>query len=292
MSGGGIEPGAEVAGFVIEAIAGRGGMGVVYRARQRQPDRTVALKVIAPELAGGPEFRARFERECAIAAQIEHPNVIPVYAVGEDDGLLYIAMRFIEGTDLRSVIADEGRLEPRRAAVLVDQIAQALDAAHAHGLVHRDVKPANCLIARPGGREHVYLTDFGLARPAVASSGQTLTAPGEFLGTVDYVAPEQARGEQGDARTDVYALGCVLYELLTGNPPFDGSLPELMNKHCDQRPARPSWLRGGIPLEVERLVLRALAKAPELRPTMAELALAFADLADVALASETMRMAV
>ncbi|MEA2266459.1 MAG: hypothetical protein QOE27_2042, partial [Solirubrobacteraceae bacterium] len=207
-----IAPGDVVGGFAIEAIAGRGGMGVVYRARQTRPDRLVAVKVIAPDLADDPAFRARFERESAIAAQIEHPNVIPVHAVGEDRGILFIAMRFVSGIDLRTLIAQEGRLEPRRAATIVDQVAQALDAAHGHGLVHRDVKPANVLLAAAGGRDHVYLTDFGLSRHVEGSQG--VTGTGAFLGTIDYVAPEQARAERVDARTDVYSLGCVLFHAL------------------------------------------------------------------------------
>jgi serine/threonine protein kinase len=162
-------PGMTVGEFAIESVAGRGGMGVVYRARQREPDRVVALKVIAPELAGDPSFEARFKSEGQIAARIEHPNVIPVSAVGEDRGILYIAMRFVVGTDLRAVIEEESRIEPGRAAELMDQVAHALDAAHEPGLVHRDVKPANILITAQGGREHVYLTDFGLTRHLAAS---------------------------------------------------------------------------------------------------------------------------
>ena len=206
---------------MIESVAGRGGMGIVYRARQREPDRVVALKVVAPELAGDPSFEARFKSEGRIAARIEHPNVIPVYAVGEDRGTLYIAMRFVVGTDLRAVIEEDGRVEPGRAAALIDQVAQALDAAHRHGLVHRDVKPANILITAQGGREHVYLTDFGLTRHVAAS--QAMTATGALVGTVDYVAPEQVRGERVDARTDVYSLGCVLFHSLTGRVPYPES---------------------------------------------------------------------
>jgi tRNA A-37 threonylcarbamoyl transferase component Bud32 len=251
-----------VDGFVIEAVAGRGGMGVVYRARQRKPDRLVALKLIAPELAGDPAFRARFERESTIAAQIEHPNVIPVHAVGEDGGVLFIAMRFVPGIDLRSLIAQEGRLEPRRAAGIVDQVAQALDAAHAHGLVHRDVKPANILIAGAGGRDHAYLTDFGLSRHVEGSQG--ITGSGAFLGTIDYVAPEQARAERVDARTDVYSLGCVLFHALTGTVPFPltNDLAKLY-AHGTQQPPSVCERAPGVPPAFDPVLARAMAKAPE-----------------------------
>lgn len=259
-----IGPGTELGGFIIEAMAGRGGMGVVFRALQRQPDRTVALKVIAAELAEDPKFRARFERESSIAAQIEHPNVIPVHAVGEADGVLYIAMRFIDGTDLRALLAHEGRLEPRRAATIVDQIAQALDAAHSHGLVHRDVKPANILVQTLGGREHVYLTDFGLSRHVEGSVG--LTGTGAFVGTIDYVAPEQARGERVDARTDVYSLGCVLFQALTGTVPYplENDLAKLYAH--DSRPP-PSALERApdIPPQFEAVLARGMAKSPDAR---------------------------
>lgn len=257
-----IGPGAELGAFVIEAIAGRGGMGVVYRARQRRPDRAVALKVIAADFAEDPQFRARFEREASIAAQIEHPNVIPVYAVGEAEGVLYIAMRFIDGIDLRALIAREVRLEPRRAAAIVDAVAQALDAAHSHGLVHRDIKPANILIQPLGGGEHVYLTDFGLSRHVEGSVG--LTGTGAFVGTVDYVAPEQARGERVDARTDVYSLGCVLFQALTGSVPYplDNELAKLYAH--DLKPP-PSALERApdLPSQFEAVLARAMAKSPD-----------------------------
>lgn len=257
-----IGPGTELDGFVIEAVAGRGGMGVVYRARQRRPDRIVALKVIAVGLAGDPAFRARFQRESSIAAQIEHPNVIPVHAVGESDGVLYIAMRFVDGTDMRSLIAQEGRLEPRRAATIVDQVAQALDAAHRGGLVHRDVKPANILISTSGGREHVYLTDFGLSRHIEGS--QALTGTGAFLGTIDYVAPEQARGERVDARTDVYSLGCVLFQALTGTVPYpmDNELAKLY-AHDAQPPPSAIERAPDVPVAFETVLGRAMAKDPD-----------------------------
>jgi serine/threonine protein kinase len=256
----------ELGGFVLEDVAGRGGMGVVYRARQRQPDRIVAVKVMAPELAHDPTFNARFQRESTIAAQLEHPNVIPVYAAGEEGGILFIAMRFVDGTDLRTLIAQSGRLEPRRATCIVDQVAQALDAAHSQGLVHRDVKPANILIATIAGREHVYLTDFGLTRHAESSSGLTITGTGAFLGTIDYVAPEQARGEHVDARSDVYALGCVLFHALTGVVPYPAAndLAKLF-AHATQPP--PTLHERGVhaPAALEAVLARAMAKSPDER---------------------------
>ena len=210
-----LEPGDDLAGYKIEALAARGGMGLVYRARQRRPDRIVAIKVIAPELAADPDFRARFEQESATAAEIEHPNVIPVYEVGEDDGLLFISMRFVHGVDLGRLLEETGRMPPERAGNLIAQVADALDAAHARGLIHRDVKPGNILVAE---RDHVYLTDFGLTKRATESHGMTQT--GMFVGTVDYIAPEQVEGRHVDARADIYALGCVTYQLLTGAVPF------------------------------------------------------------------------
>jgi len=255
-------PGTDLGEFVLEAVAGRGGMGVVYRARQKTPARVVALKVISAELAEDPQFRTRFQSEAAIAAQIEHPNVIPVYAVGDANGTLFIAMRFVDGLDLRALLATETRLEPARAASIVDQVAQALDAAHAHGLVHRDVKPANILVATTGAREHVYLTDFGVSRRIAGTNA--LTGTGAFIGTIDYVAPEQARGESVDARSDVYSLGCVLFQTLTGTVPFpvDNDLAKLY-AHGSQ-PA-PSMLERdpSLPPAFEAVLLRAMSKRPE-----------------------------
>src|SRR5881394_1093908 len=204
-----LAPGSEFGGYRIEAIAGQGGMGVVYRATQLALDRSVALKLITPEFANDPEFRNRFKRESKLAASIEHPNVIPVYEAGEQNGSLFLAMRYVEGTDLKSVLTREGRLEPLRTARFVAQIAAALDAAHAAGLVHRDVKPANVLVAG----EHAYLSDFGLTRLAGSDSG--LTESGRWIGTVEYCSPEQLRGQRTDARADVYSLGCVLFAALT-----------------------------------------------------------------------------
>src|SRR5436305_2005926 len=193
-------------------------MGIVYRATQLALERTVALKVIAPEFASDPAFRARFKRESLTAASIEHPNVIAIHDAREDDGVLFISMRYVEGTDLRETIAREGRLEPRRATRIVALVGSALDSAHEAGLVHRDVKPANVLLAYARGEEQVYLTDFGLTKQTSSESGMTKT--GMFVGTLDYVAPEQLRGGPVDARTDIYSLGCVLYQALTGKVPY------------------------------------------------------------------------
>jgi hypothetical protein len=255
------EPGSVLGGFVIEEAAGRGGMGVVYRARQQRPERVVALKVISPEFANDPAFQDRFERESEIAAQIEHPNVIPVYAVGDEGGVLYLAMRFVVGTDLRATLTREGRLEPQRAAVIVDQVAQALDAAHAHGLVHRDVKPSNVLVATSGGREHVYLTDFGLSRRVESSQG--LTATGALVGTIDYIAPEQARGERVDARTDVYSLGCMLFHLVTGTVPFPrpNDVAKLYAHTAEPPPAARERV-AELPPALDEVLARAMAKDP------------------------------
>jgi serine/threonine protein kinase len=255
-------PGTVLGEFVIESIAGRGGMGVVYRARQKNPDRIVALKVVSDALADDPQFRARFQGEAAIAARIEHPNVIPVYAVGEASGTLFIAMRFVDGMDLRALLTHEPRLEPSRATAIVDQVAQALDAAHAHGLVHRDVKPANILIVSGGGREHAYLTDFGVSRAVTGTHG--LTGTGAFIGTVDYVAPEQARGERVDARADVYSLGCVLFQALTGTVPFpvDNDLAKLY-AHSSQQPPAARERNPDLSPAFDAVLLRAMAKDPD-----------------------------
>ena len=195
------------AGCRIEAVAGRGGMGVVYRATQLGLDRAVALKLVAPERAADPNFRARFERESRVAAAIEHPNVIPIYGAGEEDGRLYLLMRWVPGTDLQGLIRRSGRLDHVHAANIVAQVAAGLDAAHAVGLVHRDVKPANVLLGGEDGSGHVYLSDFGLTLDPSADT--RVTESGEWFGTVDFMAPEQFEGDRPDARTDVYALGCV-----------------------------------------------------------------------------------
>jgi uncharacterized RDD family membrane protein YckC len=257
-----LAPGRVVAGYRIEGVAGRGGMGVVYRATQLALDRTVALKLIAPEIAGDEGFRERFKRESRIAASIEHPNVIPVHEAGEADGLLFISMRFVDGTDLRELIRGAGALAPARVAAIVGQVAQALDAAHERGLVHRDVKPGNVLIADRGGGEHVYLTDFGLTKRSASDSA--LTGTGQWVGTLDYVAPEQIEGRRVDGRTDVYALGCVLFEALTGAVPFerDTEVSKLW-AHISEPPPSPSARRPGVPPAFDAVVVKAMAKDPD-----------------------------
>jgi predicted Ser/Thr protein kinase len=247
------------AGHRIEEVAGRGGMGVVYRATQLALDRTVALKVIAPGLIEDDAMRNRFVRESKVAASIDHPNVIPIYYAGEEGGVAYIAMRYVPGDDLRSLVRREKRLEPRRAARLIAQVAQALDAAHAAGLVHRDVKPANVLL---GPDEHVYLTDFGLTKHALSIGGAT--KPGHWVGTLDYVAPEQIRGERVDARADIYALGCVLYYALTGHIPFEREGDEAkLWAHLSEDPPKPSERVPRLPSELDDVVARAMAKSPD-----------------------------
>jgi serine/threonine-protein kinase len=255
--------GASVAGYRIEAVAGRGGMGVVYRARQLALDRTVALKLIAPELARDETFRARFVRESRIASSLDHPNVIPVYETGEDGDRLFIAMRFVDGTDLGRMLAAEGALDPALAAELVAQAGSALDAAHARGLVHRDVKPANLLVTGAGtARPHVYLTDFGLARRDGSSTA--LTTTGQWMGTPDYAAPEQIDGYDVSGATDVYALGCVLFAALAGSPPF-GDRPRMAKAaaHLHESPPTLRSVSASVPPAFEPVVARALAKRPE-----------------------------
>jgi serine/threonine protein kinase len=249
-----------VAGYRIERQIGRGGMGVVYLAEQVRLRRYVALKLIVPELAEDDEFRRRFERESQLAASIDHPNVIPVYEAGEAEDVLFISMRYVEGHDLRAIIKASGRLAAVLAARLVAQLGDALDAAHARGLVHRDVKPANVLVAG----EHAYLTDFGLTKHVSSSSGITHT--GQWVGTLDYVAPEQIAGGPLDARVDVYSLGCVLFEALTARVPYpkDSDVAKMF-AHLNEPPAAVSSLVPDAGWGFDAVVTRALAKAPEQR---------------------------
>jgi len=256
--------GTVIAGYRVDEIVGRGGMGVVYRAMDILLERPVALKLIAPELAQDPSFRIRFTRELKFVASIDHPNVIPVHHAGDEDGVLFIAMRYVRGTDLRALIQHDGALPPERAAAIVAQVAGGLQAAHALGLVHRDVKPANVLIADPAGVDHVYLTDFGLSKHATSAPG--LTRTGQFVGTVDYVAPEQIRGEGVDERVDIYALGCVLYHALTGQPPFprESDAAKLWAHMYDAAPSARE-INPNVPSGFDEVLRRALDKDPAAR---------------------------
>jgi DNA-binding NarL/FixJ family response regulator len=264
--------GSTFAGHRIDSVAGRGGMGVVYRATDITLDRPVALKLLSPSLARDRVFRARFERECRLAASLDHPNVVQIFHAGAERGALYLTMRYIEGTDLRALLAEEGRLEPARAVGIVAQVAEALTAAHRHGLVHRDVKPANVLIATREGREHAFLTDFGITMDR--AHGTDLTNTGFAVGTADYMSPEQARGVGVDARADVYALGCVLYRALTGEVVYDkDSDVEKMWAHIHEPPPALLDVRPELPASLGDAVERALAKLPaDRQQTAGELA--------------------
>jgi predicted Ser/Thr protein kinase len=249
--------------YDIQREVGRGGMGVVYLATDRRLGRRVALKVIVPELAADPQFRERFEREARVAATLEHPHVVPVYEAGEQDGSLFIAMRFIDGRDLATHVREDGPLAPQRLARLIVQVAGALDAAHRAGVVHRDVKPANVLLAGTGDDEHAYLTDFGLTREAASEGGLTVT--GQWVGTVDYAAPEQIMGEPTDARSDVYALGCTVFHALTGQPPYQGVPAARLYAHMNNPPPSACKSRAGLRPEVDAAIGRAMAKDPDER---------------------------
>jgi serine/threonine-protein kinase len=266
--------GQELAGYRLRAVLGRGGMSVVYEAENPRLGSIVALKVLAPELATDDVFRARFLKESRIAASLNHPNVVPIYDMGTADDLLYIAMRYVSGADLRSVLRARARISPAQALLLTGQAARALDAAHRNGLVHRDVKPGNILIERGADDDdpdHAYLADFGITKHTSSRSG--LTATGEFMGTIDYVAPEQIQGKSVDGRTDEYALGCVLYECLTGRVPFVKDLDAaVIWAHVEETPSPPSTVRPELPPAIDEVVARALAKEPDDRyPTCREL---------------------
>ena len=257
--------GSQFGEYRIEGILGRGGMGIVYLARELALERLVALKVIRPELAHERHFRARFRSESLTAASIEHPRVVTVFGAGELDGLLYVAMRYVPGEDLGRLIAARGALPPGQAAELIAQVAGGLDAVHAAGLVHRDVKPANVIVA--DGEDHsggpaAFLTDFGLAKAAAATDG--LTATGEVIGSVDYIAPEQIDGRRIDARTDVYALGCVLFHAVSGRVPFAGRESSAkMWAHLNEPP--PVAGAGGGSRALDRVIRRAMEKDPARR---------------------------
>ena len=250
--------GTEIAGYRIERLLGRGGMSVVYLAHDPRLDRRVALKLIAPELAEDGRFRERFLRESQLAASLDHPNVIPIFEAGEADGSLFIAMRYVEGTDLAKRLAQRGWLDPAEAVSIVERVADALDAAHKRGLVHRDVEPGNLLIS---GEGHVYLSDFGLTRSV--EEGAALTETGQVVGTLDYVAPEQIQNQEVSARADVYSLACVLFQALTGEVPFRGdSGVGVIYAHLESEPLSASEVNPDLPQAVDGVLGRGMAKAP------------------------------
>jgi serine/threonine protein kinase/Tol biopolymer transport system component len=259
---GGLTAGSRIAGYLLEEQIGQGGMAVVFRALDVRLQRQVALKILAPALTADEEFRQRFIRESQAAAAVDDPHIIPVFEAGEASGVLFIAMRLVRGGDVGTLLRRDGPMQPSRAAAIVAPVADALDAAHEAGLVHRDVKPANMLLdVRSGRPEHVYLSDFGLSKAALA--GSMLTGTGLFLGTLDYSAPEQIEGRPVDGRADQYALASAAFELLTGTPPFQrDDLMAVMYARLSEPPPALSSRRHGLPEAVDRVLARALARAP------------------------------
>jgi serine/threonine protein kinase len=253
--------------YQLQEIIGRGGMGEIYRAYDTSRDRVVALKRLPPSMAADPTFQARFRAEAALAAKLHEPHVIPIHDFGEIDGQLYIDMRLVEGPDLAHLLTDSGPLPAQRAVDIVTQVATALDAAHTAGLVHRDIKPGNVLVVRSEGdlpTDFVYVADFGIARALDGSTSGSLTATGTTVGSLDYVAPERFGNNHGDRRADIYALGCVLYEALTAQKPFPvQGLPAIINAHLNTPPPAPTARRGGLPVGLDAVVARAMAKNPD-----------------------------
>ena len=254
--------GSRIAGYRLEEQIGKGGMAVVFRARDEQLGRLVALKILAPALAGDAEFQRRFVSESRAAAAIDDPHIVPVFAAGEADGVLFIAMRYVAGGDAYSLLRAEGPLPPGRVAAIISPVASALDAAHRAGLLHRDVKPSNMLMdVLPGRPDHVYLSDFGLSKAATSTSG--MTRAGEVMGTLDYMSPEQIGGRPLDGRADQYALACSAFELLTGAAPFHrDELTAIMYAHLSEPPPQVTSRRPGLPQAANSVLATALAKAP------------------------------
>src|SRR5215210_445193 len=259
--------GSEIGGYRVTGLIGQGGMGVVYLAESASGEQ-VALKVLLPEIAQQEEFRRRFVRESRYATALNHPNIVPVHEVGQAGGILYLATDYVLGRDLKMLLALEGRLEPERSLALLSQVGAALDALHASGIYHRDVKPGNVIVASGEGPEepdHCYLTDFGLSKHPTQDS-KALTGAGAFVGTYHYTAPEQILGNEVDHRADIYSLGCLLYECLTTEPPFRREREtDVLHAHIEEPPPKPSEARDGLPLELDEVIAKAMAKDPEER---------------------------
>jgi serine/threonine protein kinase len=261
-----LSPGSTIAGYQVDHVVGAGGIGILYQARQLRLNRPVALKLVDPEVASDAVIRERLRREARTVAALDHPNVVPLYEAGEENGTVYIATRWVEGTELGALIRRDGPMEPARAARIAAQIGSALEVAHEKGLVHRDVKASNVIVTP---EDHVYLTDFGLAKRAGTASG--LTGMDQMLGTIDYVAPEQIEGNDPDARGDVYGLACVLFEMLTGTPPFGdqkGGMAKMW-AHVNAEPPSVLQRRPEVPPALDEVIRQAMAKAPDARPTAA-----------------------
>ena len=267
--------GEEFAAYRLEEMIGHGGMSIVYRARHLVLERSVALKLLSPELSDDPAFQERFIRESRLAAGLDHPNVIPIYEAGEENGVYYIAMRYVPGVNLKELLQRDGPLDATQTISIIGQIASALTTAHEMGLVHRDVKPANVLIVEGAGADesnHVYLSDFGIAK----QQSSNVTRTGMFIGTAEYASPEQIEGKELDGRSDVYSLGCVLYQLLTGNPAYEkDSEVALIYAHLLEPPPSPRAARPDLPPAIDDVVAKAMAKNPDDRyATARELAAA------------------
>jgi serine/threonine protein kinase len=259
---GGVGVGSRIAGYKLEKQIGQGGMAVVFRARDERLGRLIAVKILAPAAAADEAFRKRFIRESRAAAAVDDPYIIPVFEAGESDGVFFIAMRHVSGGDVGTLVRSHGPLSPGRAAAILSPVASALDAAHEAGLVHRDVKPTNMLLdVRPGRPDHVYLSDFGLSKDALSSLG--LTGSGSFLGTPDYVAPEQIAGDEVDGRADQYALACTAFEMLSAAPPFrrDHGMA-VIYAHTSAAPPALTSVRPDLPAAIDAVLAKALAKAP------------------------------
>jgi predicted ATPase/Tfp pilus assembly protein PilF len=258
---GALTAGSEVAGYRISGLLGRGGMGFVYEAEHQVLKRKAALKTLSPELGGGDEFRERFIRESQTVASIDHPNIIPIYDAGELGGLVYIAMRYVQGPDLEQLLEQTGTLDPQQTLTILEQVAGALDSAHAHEIIHRDVKPPNVMIENSSGR--IYLMDFGIAKQ---SGARGMTQAGMFVGTVDYASPEQIEAKEVTAAADIYAFGCVLYQCLTGKKPYErDSDIAVMYAHMTEPPPKVTDARAELPEALDLVIARAMAKAPDQR---------------------------